>query len=260
MPTLSVEPTPAPPVIEVALAIEFVPIQELGPVGLARLASEWASDYPIMREVPALPPSTLNPGMGTFQFMTGPSPSRIWLLTPAGNDLLQIQNDRLIINWRRLDSELVYPGHQDLLTKMRTRWREFIERLSEVGLPSPSPTIAEWTYVNHLDREILARRGLSFFNDNLEELPGQSNSFAFEITRDLTNEERSGFLAVTGASSASSAAAEPVFSLTITTKLSLQAADLMGAVDILSQAHDVSRVGFDKITSAAARTEWGLDS
>lgn len=250
---------PSPPVIEVALAIEFGRIQELGPVALARLASEWATEYPVMREVPGLPPTNLNPGVESFQIVSGSIPSRIWLLSSDGNDLLQVQQDRIIVNWRRLDSDLAYPGHQTLLNTIRLRWNELVERLSALKLPTPTPTLVEWTYVNHLDQEILTRRGLTFFNNTLDELPGEPNSFAFEITRKVSVDGQQGFMAVVGALSPSPSESQ-IFALTIMTKLQLDSQDPQRALDLLLHAHELSRAGFDKVTSSDARTGWGLDS
>lgn len=228
-------------------------------MALARLASEWATEYPVMREVPGLPPTNLNPGVESFQLVSGSMPSRIWLLSPEGHDLLQVQQDRIILNWRRLGSSVSYPGHQALLDTIRLRWDELEERLSALNLPTPVPTLVEWTYVNHLDQEILSRRGLTFFNDTLDELPGEPNSFAFEITRRVSVGDHSGFMAVVGALSPAPPESR-VFALTITTKLPLDSQDPQNALDLLLHAHELSRAGFDKVTSSDARTSWGLDS
>lgn len=246
----------APPVIEVALGVAFEPLPDLGAVGLARLAAHWQDEYPVMREVPGRPPGGLAPA-GGIQIGTGAPPSRLWLLSADENDLVQLQNDTLIINWRRVRSEDVYPGHQELLQRFRHLWAEFQERM--IGHGDLRPRLVEWTYVDRLESSVPAR-DLTFVDGSLEQaLPGVAGSFEFRIVRELRQGDKlEGYLAVVGGP-ASAPGAEPFYALNITTKLDAAGLPVTGMGDLLQQAHDRSFEAFTAVVDARLRDEGGRE-
>jgi uncharacterized protein (TIGR04255 family) len=244
----------APPVTEVAVAVEFEPFIGLGPIGLARLAEKWTAEYPVIKEVTGAPPGSLNPEIPRIQFGTGALPSRLWLLTQSGNDLVQIQNDRLIVNWRRLNPGDEYPGHKVVLDRYLGLWSELLEALGEVG--EIHPRLVEWTYVNQLDIGILARKGLTFVDDALEGLPGKAFDFSFHIARELQEDGAlSGYLTIEGGP-ATLPTEEPFFSLSVTTKLDASRGGLGLVPDLLPRAHDISLAAFTSVISPTVQGDW----
>lgn len=232
------------PVIEVALGVAFDPLPELGPVALARLAGDWQAEYPEMREVPGHPPDRLDPGM-SIQFGTGALPSRLWLLSKDENDLLQIQNDTLLVNWRRMRDEDVYPGHAALLERFGRLWGEFERKVNRKSL---RPRLVEWTYVDRLDSGVLGEGGLTFVDWSLgSQLPGIERGFNFQMVRELRHAgKREGYLSVTG-SPASAPVSGSFYALNISTKLNAAGMAPSLVSGRLKEAHDVSYTAFTAV-------------
>ena len=104
----------APPVVEVVLGVQFRPIFGLRPVELAGLRERWRSDYPLVQEQPPLPTQIESPRVRSpqVQVVVGPAlQSRIWFLNEAQTELVQLQHDRLTVNWRQTRSNLAYPRY-----------------------------------------------------------------------------------------------------------------------------------------------------
>ena len=91
-----------PPVVEVAVGVHFLQLPGLNTVALLRLAQMWVTRFPIVREQPASPPPGLPVGPIIFQVQNALPPLRYWLLTDDESLLVQIQHDRLLLNWRQV--------------------------------------------------------------------------------------------------------------------------------------------------------------
>jgi uncharacterized protein (TIGR04255 family) len=146
-----------PPLVEVALGIEWVPLADFGAIQMARLAQRWSDRYPIMQEHPPLPP---NPPIGLNDHVNGGlivnvgAPSiRLWLLTEDEDQLVQIQRDRLILNWRASKNVSPYPRYHDALrSTFAHEYDQFLAFVAEARLPTPRPISVEATYVNLIPR------------------------------------------------------------------------------------------------------------
>jgi uncharacterized protein (TIGR04255 family) len=146
-----------PPVAEVALSVQTTPTPGLQ---TAHMGAFWdaalRSDYPLSQDQPAAPPSVetfdANAWAPTVIFGVGMPVGRHWYLTADQTRLVQIQNDRLVLNWRRLQSQ-EYP-HYDQLRKEFERvaelWTEFLDAR---GLPRQPVVQAEVTYINQVPIE-----------------------------------------------------------------------------------------------------------
>lgn len=142
-----------PPVIEVALAFEFQPVAEIGVVQLARLADLWSDEYPSVEEQPPLPtnPPVGLPGQLPAMFVTIGAPSiRLWLVGQDGSQLLQVQRDRLILNWRRLDSHHDYPRYQVLRPKFLAAVTRMLDFVAQQTSGTIHPSAVEVSYVNEI--------------------------------------------------------------------------------------------------------------
>jgi len=153
---ISGTPTPSfdrPPLVEVALGVEFSPVPGFGAITLVRLADRLHDRYPVVQEYPPLPP---NPPIGLDDQIGGGlvvnmgAPSiRLWLLSREQDQLLQVQRDRLILNWRAGTNNNSYPRYQDALRPAFAReYRGLLSFLMDTGLPTLSLVGVEVTYVN----------------------------------------------------------------------------------------------------------------
>ncbi|MFL5845288.1 MAG: TIGR04255 family protein [Solirubrobacteraceae bacterium] len=143
-----------PPVSEVALAIQFdSPVVDVEVLG--QLVSRLKSDYPDREQQPALPPMAeptglLNPPQIEVQFGTPFLLGRTWLLTEDGHHLIQIQADRLVVNWRRLNADVEYPRY----TSIRDRFAQLLaiteELVGQVSGGSLTSNFLELSYINEI--------------------------------------------------------------------------------------------------------------
>jgi uncharacterized protein (TIGR04255 family) len=145
-----------PPVVEVAASVQFGAIQGLDAARLGTLWLRFRDKYPKPEQHPALPrvvesfgaPRTLHFG---FSVLASQPTPRLWFLNEDGTRLVQVQSDRLIINWRQLDTGTAYPRYPILRTELIAAVEVFDGFLSDEKLQRPVIDQAELTYVNHFD-------------------------------------------------------------------------------------------------------------
>ena len=105
------------PVVEVAVGVEFLQLPGLSAVRMVQLHDLWGKDFRGLQEQPALPPTAPIDGQGGFQFQIGNvlPPLRLWMLSDTEDELLQLQNDRLFLNWRKTsEGDPRYPRYPHL--------------------------------------------------------------------------------------------------------------------------------------------------
>jgi hypothetical protein len=147
-----------PPVIEVALAVGFEPIEGLGTVQLGQLWVErFGVEFPRVEEQPPLQPAAVErfppvpqpPGL-RVELLGGPQSSRLWFLNAEGTQLVQVQRNWFALNWREPGTPTPYPRFptiRDAFAANFDRFRAFVE---EHKLGEVTPSTAEVTYVNHI--------------------------------------------------------------------------------------------------------------
>lgn len=65
--------------------------------------------------------------------------------------MVQLQNNKFIVNWRQGDSDADYPRYESFVRPLFERnWKRFADFLASEGLGSPDVIQCEATYVNHL--------------------------------------------------------------------------------------------------------------
>jgi uncharacterized protein (TIGR04255 family) len=141
-----------PPLVEVALGVMFRPLAALNFAGLADLRARWSGDYPVTQQQPPLLPSSMV-GQGTFPMVVeaGAPPIRVWLLNEAQDRLVQIQQDRLVANWRATDGTGDYPRYGTLRRDFEARWDDFQQFLLERVRGGVRPLTVEVTYINVIE-------------------------------------------------------------------------------------------------------------
>ena len=144
----------APPLIEVVHGVQFRPIpMNITHPGLFFLLVR--ERYPHAQQVPPLPP-TPDPagpiGSMSFGLRFGGSEElpRSWFISEDDAMLIQLQPDRLLLNWRRGSANAEYPHFEAVADEFSRIYRLFSEFCSTEGLGSIEPTRCEMTYVNHL--------------------------------------------------------------------------------------------------------------
>ena len=143
-----------PPVVEVALGVQFQPIAKFSAPYVGLLWQVWRDQYPILDEAPPLDPAveTESPEpRAMFKITSVPPMMRYWFLSDDGSRLLQVQRDRVILNWRQLPTgPQTYPRYGTLREEFVRRLEQFAEFLSDQSLGELAITQAELNYINSL--------------------------------------------------------------------------------------------------------------
>lgn len=150
----------APPLVEVAMSVQFDPPKGFS-VGL--LGAFWAAvrdRYPKIRSLdPINAVQETFGGAGSWipaiQFALASEPSyRLQMSAPPDEQwMIQIQKDRLVVNWRKREG--VYPRFHATLDRFREAWIEWQAFLLDLGLSYCSPNLWELVYVNRVARDTL---------------------------------------------------------------------------------------------------------
>jgi uncharacterized protein (TIGR04255 family) len=146
-----------PPIDEVAISVQFNDIpgfkivhygelaERLQKVGLTR--HEDQSPIPASFEVFG---KRVVPAQFQFQAVNVPFP-RVWYMTKDKHRLVQVQPDRFIYNWRKVEGEGKYPRFSDVLPEFWDRCQVFQTFLADKGLPQLSLNQCELSYFNNID-------------------------------------------------------------------------------------------------------------
>jgi uncharacterized protein (TIGR04255 family) len=147
-----------PPVIETVLSIQFTPIHEFTVLLFGIFWNKIRKEYPHSEFRPPLGQTKEEFGkfpkssdLG-FELVTEPS-IRCWFVHADRNQLIQIQKDRFIYNWKKASDEEEYPRYERIKERCLFEWNRFLEFLEEEKLGKPAANQCEVTYVNHIDYE-----------------------------------------------------------------------------------------------------------
>lgn len=146
-----------PPLTEVALGAQFDVIPGFLTPHVGLVWERFRRDFPLLEEQAPLPPifetfgsnPQFVPGM-SLQFVTAPETPRVFFINEARTELLQIQRDRFLHNWRKIGEADHYPRFERMLETFRTGFASFTEAISSEGLGLVIPNQCEVTYINQM--------------------------------------------------------------------------------------------------------------
>jgi uncharacterized protein (TIGR04255 family) len=247
-----------PPVVELAIGVEFLPLPSLSVVPLVELRPLWSQEYPRIEEQPALPSMNLGkspiPGFN-FEVGTGVPPIRIWLLNENRSELLQVQYDRLVLNWRaNYGSD--YPHYRELEPRFMRNWALLQSAVAERSLGELQPITAEVTYINRFTLE----DGETLF-DVLSVLRSNSHFEKSEPTIQLTTAivtaDESGQYGEQNISAARSRDEKREVQLMSVTRVSFFLGESDPITKALRRAHASAVTNFAQVTTGKMHQRWG---
>lgn len=153
------------PLIEVALSVQFQPIQQFTGAHAGEFWQLIKDEFSISQEQMPLPPigeffgqARGVPSFPPFALQLGSAGVRNWFSTGDGNYLLQLQRDRMALNWRKTAANPDYPRYPNIKKKFVELFELFNKYLSTTGLGECEINIHEATYINqwvlHGDQKI----------------------------------------------------------------------------------------------------------
>lgn len=146
-----------PPVIETVLGLRFRPISNFNVphYGLYWEKIKKAYDRfevhsPIVSAMDEIGSEAPIEGQILFNLPPGPH-FRCWFIDESKNNLIQVQKDRFILNWRKVRGNESYPHYDYIRPTFENEWVRFCEMLEQEGMETPEVSQCEVTYVNHIE-------------------------------------------------------------------------------------------------------------
>lgn len=148
-----------PPVVEVALGAQFKPLESLGVPQLGLLWEKFSGRFPKVEHQPPLAHEVERRGVQQQQpIFRVLEPAavlvpRLWMVSESASELVQIQQDRFIRNWRRYhDGKVVYPEYAKFLRpRMIEDLTAFLDFARAANLGNVEFDQCDVTYVNHIE-------------------------------------------------------------------------------------------------------------
>lgn len=148
-----------PPVTEVALSVQFAPIEAWRAVHAGLYWGLVKEDYPLNETHPPFPPviekfDSVMPLQPPITVSIGDADmARFWFLSADKTRLIQIQRDRFVMNWRKITGEEIYPRYNaEIRPKFLREWEIFNKFLRNQTLGDLVIQQFEIAYINDIPR------------------------------------------------------------------------------------------------------------
>lgn len=146
-----------PPVEEVALSVQYAPLPGMTTAHVAQYWESVRDRFPRWEEASPIEPTVElfgvpKIGLPRFAFSVegGILPHRALFVDAHSVELVQVQRDRFVRNWRRRPDATEYPRYPVLRDRFQADFGEFLSFLGRQGLAGPEINQCEVTYVNHI--------------------------------------------------------------------------------------------------------------
>ena len=146
-----------PPVIEVLLSVQFDPIEALQGPHLGLLWQKFRARYPRIEQHAPISPRLERFGealastpTARIEMVDKPPLPRSWFLNEVGTELIQIQEDRFVHNWRKRGEDDEYPRFEHIRDQFSEQLDVFCSFIAQEELGKFVPNQCEVTYVNHI--------------------------------------------------------------------------------------------------------------
>lgn len=159
----------APPVSEVAISVEFDPLQNWHAPHAGLFWGGIKAEYPHTETQPPLPSQVEKFGDEFPQTpeirveLVDPDTMRFWFVSDPKTRLIQVQRDHFVINWRKVRGDEKYPRYAEIRPRFEREWEHFREFVAEQDIGAINVQQCEITYVN----DILRGEGWEAVSDSL---------------------------------------------------------------------------------------------
>ena len=146
-----------PPLVETVLSLQCEPLHGFSLVHVGLLWQHYRDAFPLIEEHPPLPEARetfVAPAQGQMEVTIERKPPvpRAWFLNALKTELIQVQADRFIHNWRKAgEGPTPYPRYERVRAKFRDEVEKFEQFLRDEKLGQVEINQCEVTYVNHIE-------------------------------------------------------------------------------------------------------------
>jgi uncharacterized protein (TIGR04255 family) len=256
-----------PPLTEVALSMQFEELSNFRVIHLGALWERFSKvEFPQTEEQPPVPKATELIGVPfvsavpQFEILNVPPMPRYLFLSSESSFIIQVQQDRFTVNWRRRSVGETYPRFEAVLEKFSEMAEKFKSFLLDEGLGVIAVTQAEITYVNRIETSALPGKVESIvsvlssrYSDGFLHDPDETNlSLRFPLFEDNNLRGRLHIVARTG----TSVGPGSPMNLMLFARGKPQGSDIKAAQDffLIGRKHIVS--AFASVTSKEMHLTW----
>jgi uncharacterized protein (TIGR04255 family) len=251
-----------PPAVETALGVRFATLPKWNAFHYGLLLQEYRQDYPRQELRPPLGNVTIQiprPDSSDFAGV----PVRCWFINEQGTELVQVQSDSFVRNWRKTEDSQEYLHYDFTRPRFHRDWLRFVKFLGGQQLPAPEVWQCEVTYINQFVRG----REWEDFNDldvlypiwrKLPErgLLSQSQMVSFVTAYQLPNEQ--GSLQFVSQPGIRRIDGTEIIQLTVTAMGKPESSDTDSILQWLDIGHAAVVEGFKQFTSERAHAIWRI--
>jgi uncharacterized protein (TIGR04255 family) len=262
-----------PPVSEVVLGVQFteavVDLDVLARFGLSTHGELHGREQhePLASVHETFAPT---PAPRRIQLMVVPGfvLPRAWFISADERQLVQLQGDRLVFNWRRMAPDDRYPRYSELRSVFEGHLATLRACLAEAGRPAGTVNFAEVTYINEVswpnapkDQHPPLSRALQVVND----VPGggflpraEDTTFhtRFRIPHPHDAETPAGRLYVSAEPALRSTDVSPIYLLKMTAHIVMPMPDDEAMVRALDLGREWAVRAFDQVVTPELKAHW----
>lgn len=262
-----------PPVVEVALSVQFESLKKLRTPQLGLLWREFRDRFPVTEEhaplnvvVERFDAPRVRKGVVRIEMLESLPTPRCWFLNEAGTELIQVQQDRFVLNWREAGTKAEYPRYEHIRKTFEAELKCFDKFITRERIGKFVPNQCEVTYVNHiaggkgwqvhgdLDKVITVFQ--RSFSDEFLEVPEDTGlRLRFLIPDD--DGKPIGRLHVRLDSGYRNSDEQPLFILNLTARGAPRGDGIAGVLQFLDLGHEWVVLGFASMTTPTMHKEWG---
>ena len=72
---------------------------------------------------------------------------RLWLQSATGDRVVQLQQDRIVVNWKQGTNDSTYPRYRSIRKALLDAWDKLRTSINDLDLDMPQPSICEAQYI-----------------------------------------------------------------------------------------------------------------
>jgi uncharacterized protein (TIGR04255 family) len=263
----------SPPVTEVALGVQFNSLERFLSPYLGLVWDEFKNEFPLVEEQPYFPPVFETFGTAApfqipsfnLQLVAKPEMTRVLFQNPGKTQLLQVQRDRFLHNWRKVGEGEDYPRFERMIQTFEDGFRKFSKVIDREKLGPILPNQCEVAYIN----QIPVPSGETLWSQFARTFPGMGGAadvselgspedvrFVVRYVISGGDDSPQGRVLV-AAQPARRADGANIIHLTLTARGKPAPSDLSGVLDFLSHGRVLLNRAFKTLTSANMQEVWG---
>lgn len=263
----------APPVAEVVLSAQFEKLPSFRTVHIGLLWEHFRRKFPVTEEHAPLDPIfenldsdslVRNTGMIRIRSFEKPPLPRAWFINSQGSQLIQVQADRFIHNWRKVQQTEEYPRYETIREAFVLELESFARFVEKENLGSLQFNQGEITYVNHIipgdagtDHKD-PHRIVRYWNPLTQGFLPPPEDISFNVRQVIrTRDQRvAGRLHTSLQAGWRSDDKAPIYILELTARGAPQSPDVIGVTDFFDLGREWIVKGFTEITTDEMHALW----